>query len=244
MSRLFPSLRAQFFYTQSLRNCLLAALAATAVMLSGCGADNDADQTVSSEKATEPSTEGSVETSAESASEPPSQPVENATASPDNLDETASTETATTETAEAQTPTAEIRVDSSSIAAQAELGSSFNELRALDLAGRQLPTVEAFGFFIVEDSFAEEPTFSKQADELTGMLYEYKLKGEVVAISGGDYALTEALTRKAVGQLDAGDLATLIVVYVGSAEQQSSIEALFLQAGAELRFVVYTTETI
>lgn len=122
--------------------------------------------------------------------------------------------------------------------------STFNVHRAIDLASMQLPSHDEFNLFEVEASYAAVEEFAARSDELTGLMYQSKLIGEPLAIVGGDYELTQALAKQAVSQLEGTDLDTLLLVYVGAEDQQSEVRDMFDGSGAELRYVVYTAETI
>lgn len=124
------------------------------------------------------------------------------------------------------------------------VGTTFNLYHAIDLASTKMPDVDEFNIFEVEDGYAADDQFGERADELAGLMYKAKLTGEPLAIVGSDTVLTQSLTTQALSSWAAGDLDTLVVVYVGAPDQQTMVEALFENSGATIRFIAYTVETI
>lgn len=106
---------------------------------------------------------------------------------------------------------------------------------AIDLAGRAVPEgIESFYFFpIARDATDIGP-------ELQEMLARAAAEQDYVGITGVDPEYNLATVTAALAAPREGDLAGLVIVYVGPAEHEAPLRESVASTGAELRYVHYS----
>lgn len=113
---------------------------------------------------------------------------------------------------------------------------AFDANAAMDLAGAQVPPeVESFYFFILN----EDSNLAADTCELAEKLILAAAEHEFLGIIGPD---PQRNRRTLLGALEANhgkNLAGVIVIYLGPAEDQNELKARVSDSGAELRFVEY-----
>lgn len=117
----------------------------------------------------------------------------------------------------------------------AETGPGFNATQAMELAGAQVPAeTEGFYFFILERAAPDESA------DLAAKLGLAADEHDFVGIAGADAQHNRRVLLAALAATRDRELAGLVIIYVGPADQEEELNAVVRAAGAELRFVPYT----